>query len=460
MISPNIQIKNNALPNSTGVYLYYNARNELLYIGKATSLKKRVSSYFNKTYVREGDVYATRIGKMVSEIVRIDYIKTPTVIEALVLEANLIRVHKPRYNAQLTDDKSFLYLVFTNEDFPRPLYVRGLELARKGFDPFSRVVANGAKRTTKVIANEAKRSEAIPTLEYIAVYGPFTSPNALRQAMDLLRRAFPWSTCTPPKEGKRKRACFDVHLRKCPGVCTGAISKREYRKQIRNLMQFFDGKKGSIVTRLKREMKTAAAKLEFERAARIKRQIAWLEHIRDISVITRDFSPLPYENPDKGFVDALGRIEAYDISNISGTSAVGSMVVFERGQPKKSVYRKFKIKTVVGANDVAMMREVMERRLARAVRFPNAWPLPDVFVIDGGKPQVNVVLSVLREAQIAIPVIGLAKGHDRKRDELIFDRADREAVRMASAHKETFQRARDEAHRFAVAYHRKRRSMR
>src|SRR3989338_7387687 len=173
MISPNIQIKNNALPNSTGVYLYYNARNELLYIGKATSLKKRVSSYFNKTYVREGDVYATRIGKMVSEIVRIDYIETPTVIEALVLEANLIRARKPRYNVQLTDEKSFLYLVFTNEDFPRPLYVRGLELARKGFDPFSRVIANGVKR-----------SETISTPEYLAVYGPFTSPNALRQAMD------------------------------------------------------------------------------------------------------------------------------------------------------------------------------------------------------------------------------------------------------------------------------------
>src|SRR3989338_9241893 len=201
MISPNIQIKNNALPNSTGVYLYYNARNELLYIGKATSLKKRVSFYFNNTYVREGDVYATRIGKMVSEIVRIDYIKTPTVIEALVLEANLIRVHKPRYNAQLTDDKSFLYLVFTNEDFPRPLYVRGLELARKGIDPFS------SEKNDK----------------YLAVFGPFTSPNALRRAMELLRRVFPWSVCRPPNLGKRRRACFDAHLSRCPSVCTKAI---------------------------------------------------------------------------------------------------------------------------------------------------------------------------------------------------------------------------------------------
>lgn len=438
MIPTNFKIKVGALPNAPGVYLYYNASEELLYIGKATSLKKRVSSYFSKQYAHAGDVYASRIGKMVSEIARIDFIETPSVIEALVLEANLIRARKPHYNVQLTDDKSFLYLVFTNEDFPRPLYVRGVEMARKGIDPFSRA----------------------QTDEYLAVYGPFTSPNALRNAMELLRRIFPWSMCRPPQSGKRARACFDAHLRKCPGVCTGAISKRDYRKNIRNLMQFFDGRKGSIVTRLRREMSAAAAKLEFERAAKIKRQIGWLEHIRDVSVITKDFSPLPYENPDKGFVDALGRIEAYDISNISGTSATGSMVVFEKGRPNKSAYRKFKIKMVEGPNDVAMMREVMERRVARAARFPRAWMLPDVFVIDGGLPQVNAVRRVLQEAEIHIPVIGLAKGRDRKRDELVFDVADKEAARIAHAHKETFQKARDEAHRFAVAYHRKRRSMR
>lgn len=449
MIPTSVQIKEGALPNAPGVYLYFNRREELLYIGKATSLQKRVSSYFNKKYAHAGDVYATRIGNMVSEIARIEYIETPSVIEALVLEANLIRARKPRYNVQLTDDKSFLYLVFTNEDFPRPVYVRGMEMARKGINPFTMY----RKSTAGLETRNKKR-------EYLAVYGPFTSPNALRNAMELLRRIFPWSVCRPPQWGKRARACFDAHLRKCPGVCTGNISKRDYSKNIRHLMQFFDGKKGSIVTRLKREMLSAAGKLEFERAAKLKRQIGWLEHIRDISVITKDFSPLPYENPDKGFVDALGRIEAYDISNISGTSATGSMVVFEKGRPNKSAYRKFKIKTVEGPNDVAMMREVMERRVACAVRFPRAWMLPDVFVIDGGKPQVNVVQSVLRDAGIHIPVIGLAKGRDRKRDELVFDADDGEAARIAHAHKETFQKARDEAHRFAVAYHRKRRSMR
>ncbi len=437
-IPENIVIKDKSLPDAPGVYLYYGKGKKLLYIGKATSIKKRVSSYFSKKYQKADDTYSQRIGMMVSEIVRIDYIETPTVIEALVLEANLIRSRRPYYNVQLMDDKSFLYLVFTNEDFPKPLYVRGLDLSRKGIDPFSK---------TK-------------TKEYIAIYGPFTSPHALRQSMELLRRIFPWSKCDPPKEGKKQRACFDAHIRKCPGVCTGIISKRDYRKSIRSLMQFFSGKKRSIVSKLKREMLKASAKLEFEKAGKIKRQIKWLEHIQDIAVVTKDFSPLPYEHPDKEYINALGRVEAYDISNISGTSATGSMVVFIKGRAKKSEYRKFKIKTVKGQNDVAMMKEVVSRRLKRAERFPNAWPLPDIFVIDGGKPQVNVVEKLLKEFGVVVPVVGLAKGPDRKQDELIFDKTNSELSRVVYAHKETFQKARDEAHRFAVKYHKKVRSKR
>ncbi len=435
---PSIHIKNDALPDAPGVYFYYDKDGTLLYIGKATSLKKRVGSYFNKKYARSDTVYAERIGKMVGEIARIDYVKTPTVIEALVLEANQIRVRRPRYNVMLTDDKSFLYLVITNEAFPKPLFKRGLELAREGIDVWAR-----------------KRSTA-----YLAVYGPFTSPRALRNALDLLRKIFPWSTCEPPSVTGKNRPCFYAHLHLCPGVCTGAITRVEYRRHIRNLMRFFEGKKGSIITVLERDMKRAAHDLAFERAGATKRQMASLQHIRDISVITKDFAPLPYENPDRDYVNALGRVEAYDISNISGTDAVGSMVVFEHGQPCKAKYRKFRIKSVKGANDVAMMKEVMARRLARAEAFPKAWPLPDVMVIDGGKPQVNAVQQVLDEHQIRVPILGLAKGPDRKRDELVFDHSDTFLARIAHVYKEVFQRARDEAHRFAVAYHRKRRSMR
>lgn len=439
MIPMNINITDGTLPDAPGVYLYFDSDGVLLYVGKATSLKRRVSSYFQRRYQRDDDAYARRIAKMVSEIVRIEHIETPSVIEALVLEASIIRARRPRYNVLLTDDKSFLYLVFTNEAFPRPMYVRGVELARKGIDPFS----------------QAK------TDEYLAVYGPFTSPNALRNAMGLLRRVFQWSVCRPPVEGKRARPCFDAHIGRCPGVCTGAVTAREYRKTIRALLRFFEGKKPQVILQLRRDMMRASARLDFERAAQLKRHIEWLTHIQDVSVVTKDFaSATPYENPDREFIDALGRVEAFDISNISGTSAVGSMVVFERGRPKKSAYRKFRIKTVQGSNDVAMMREVLSRRVARARRFPRAWPLPDVFVIDGGRAQVNAVVRVLDEAGVSVPVVGLAKGRDRKRDELVFDRGNAELARIAHAHKETFQRARDEAHRFAVAYHKKIRSQR
>lgn len=431
-IPASIQIKKNRLPDAPGVYFYYDRDEALLYIGKATSLKRRVSSYFNKKVERDDTVYAQRIGKMVGEIARIDYVETPTVIEALVLEANQIRAKRPHYNVMLTDDKSFLSLVITREGFPKPLLKRGLELDREG----------AAKE------------------RYLAVYGPFTSPRALRNALDLLRKIFPWSTCEPPSVTGKTRPCFYAHLHLCPGVCTGAITKAEYRRHIRNLMRFFDGKKGSIIKTLERDMKHAASDLAFEKAGVIKRQIDALQHIHDISVMTKDFSPLPYEQPDKDYINALGRVEAYDISNISGTEAVGSMVVFEHGQPAKGKYRKFCIKTVKGANDVAMMKEVMERRLARAEAFPKAWPLPDVMVIDGGKPQVNAVQRVLDAFQVRVPIVGLAKGPDRKRDELVFDHADPFLARIAHVYKEVFQRARDEAHRFAVAYHRKRRTMR
>jgi len=428
------------LPDYPGVYFYYDASGELLYIGKATSLKKRVSSYFNRKH--GGDVYGRRISKMVGKISRIEFIETGTVIEALVLEANKIRSLGPTYNVKLMDDKSFLFLVFTREDFPKPLFVRGLELSRDGIDPFDNELVGMARE------------------KYLRVYGPFTSPVALRKSMDLLRKIFPWSVCESPEVSGKTRACFYSHIHLCPGVCSGAISKRDYMRNIRGLIQFFDGKRGSIITRLKREMKVASDSLEFERAQVLKRQIWALEHIRDVSVITRDFSPLPYENPDKGFVNVFGRVEAFDISNISGTATVGSMVVFVGGKPLKSAYRKFRIKTVDGVNDVGAMSEMIERRLIRAERFVKAWRLPDIFVIDGGVPQVNAVEEICREHGVEVPVVGLAKGPDRKQDVLIYDKSNIELSRVVYGQKVLFQKARDEAHRFAVKYHRELRAKR
>jgi len=429
MIPELITITNGELPDEPGVYFYYDREDHLLYIGKATSLKKRVGSYFTKAHDR-------RIQELVSKISRIDYIQTPTVIEALVLEANQIKAHKPPYNVMLKDDKTFMYLVITNEDYPRPLLMRGQEIERMGINPFDKTLAAKAKK------------------QFLAVYGPYTSSRSLKMALDLVRKVIPWSVCQPPAITGRRRPCFDAHIKRCPGVCTGSISKRDYKKVIRQLMLFFDGKKDVLLKRLNKQMKTAAKDEQFEKAAQLKRQMFALEHIQDVALITKEDIVLPYKPVSDFLFDLDGRIEAYDISNISGTSAVGSMVVFQEGRPAKDQYRKFKIKTVDGADDVGMMEEVVRRRLKRALRYPNAWPLPEVMIIDGGLGQVNRVKEVMDELGVHVPVIGIAKGFDRKQDRLVFDRDDLELARVAAAGKEVFQKARDEAHRFAVKYHR------
>ncbi|MBP9827742.1 UvrB/UvrC motif-containing protein [Patescibacteria group bacterium] len=450
MIPASVKIKNGELPDAPGVYFHRDAEGKLLYVGKATSLKKRVSSYFLKAH-------NARIAELVSKIRQIDYIQTPTVIEALVLEANEIRKNKPQYNVLLKDDKSFLYLCLSNEEYPRPMLLRGLDLERIGVQPFSKTLSPVAKRY------------------FIAVYGPYVSGRALKTALDLLRRAMPWSVCTPPGEKSNNallaftraqkgfgfragrgdgKPCFDAQIGKCPGVCMGAITSKEYRLHIRRLMAFFDGHKDEIIKELAKDMKAASQAQDFELAAKARDKIFSLEHIKDVALIMRDDDPLHVSAVPEGKINALGRIEAYDIANISGTANVAAMVVFEGGKPAKDQYRKFKIKTFSGADDFAAMEEVMRRRLRRFELTPNAWPLPDVFIIDGGEGQVNRVKEVMQEKKIKVPVIGIAKGFDRKQDRLVYDAGDEEVRRIAETFKETFQKARDEAHRFAGAYHR------
>jgi excinuclease ABC subunit C len=431
MLPQHIHVKNGALPDHPGVYLYFDRDGKILYVGKATSLKKRVGSYFVKAH-------EARIAEMVGKIARIDYIQVPTVIEALVLEANQIKARKPPYNVMLRDDKSFLYLTISNEAYPRPILMRGQEMEQMGINPFDKTLSAKAKK------------------KFLRVFGPYTSSPALKKALALIRRSIPWSTCEPPEVTGRHRACFDAHIGRCPGVCTGAISKTDYRKIIRRLILFFDGKKSQLQSQLKKEMQAAAKAQHFEKAAKLRNHLYALEHIQDIALITREDFELPFSKVvSEGQIDLNGRIEAYDISNISGTSAVGSMVVFEDGRPSKDLYRKFRIKTVKGANDFAMMEEVLRRRLGRGAKPGKGWELPQVMVIDGGEGQVGRVLKVMQEIGVRVPVIGIAKGFDRKQDRLVYDRGDFELSRVATRGKELFQRARDEAHRFAVAYHRK-----
>lgn len=433
MIPEQIKILNNALPDAPGVYFYYDNKGKLLYVGKATSLKKRVSSYF------VGKEKHPRTAELVSKIAAIKYTQVPTVIEALVLEANQIRTHKPQYNILGRDDKSFIYLCITNEDSPKPVLMRGLDLERIGIQPFSKRLSLKARR------------------KFLAVYGPYLSARQLKMALDLVRRTIPWSTCNPPSVTGTTRPCFDAQIGKCPGVCAGTVDKKTYRRNIKKLMLFFEGKKDTLLRQLKREMAAAARKNQYEAAAKLRDRVFALEHIQDIGLLMKEEFTYDMPEPAPGHINALGRIEAYDIANISGTSNVASMVVFEGGKPNKNEYRKFRIKGFEGANDVGAMEEVLRRRLARlpgAGQEKETWPLPDLLIIDGGEGQVNRAEQVLREMKLDIPVVGIAKGFDRKQDRLVFDKSNPELRRVTSAFKEVFQKARDEAHRFAGAYHR------
>jgi len=406
VIPPQVKLKEPELPPRPGVYFMKDTDDKIMYVGKATSLRTRVSSYF----VRPAD---ERIADMVGKIASIDWEETPSAVEALILEAKLIKKLQPSYNVRDKDDKSRVYLAFTKEEYPRPVPLREYELARTSKERF------------------------------LKTFGSFRSAGAVQAALDALRPAFPWSVCRPG----RGRPCFHVHLHQCPGVCTGAITPREYGTVIRGLMRYFDGRRGEAVRAIKRRMQAAAKAENFEVAARCRDRLWALDHIRDMAVLKRDDAAL------RQFIDVFGRIEGYDISNMSGQSAVGSLVVFEDGRPKKSQYRKFKIRTVEGPNDTAMLAEVFRRRFGGA--DGQKWRRPDLILVDGGQGQLNAARKVLTEfGLVDIPLVGLAKGFDRKQDELVYDKSDHELARLVMAFKPLLQQVRDEAHRFAVSYHR------
>lgn len=421
-IPASVNIQYGELPEEPGVYYLKDAEGKVLYVGKAAVLSRRVPQYWQRPH-------GEHIEKMVPFIASIDYQVTPTVIEALILEANEIRRLKPPYNVLGKDDASFLHLAITNEPYPRPVLIRGYEL------------------------------EVTPKKKFKKIFGPYTSSASLRAALELTRKLFHWSDCEPG----RKRPCFYYHIKLCPGVCVGKISSRDYAKNIRNLILFFEGRKKQILKETERNMKRAAREERFEEAARLRNLAFALNHIQDISVLKRDDDAPAREEA----VNVFGRIEAYDVSNIGGKQPVASGVVFVEGLPRKSLYKKFAIKTVEGSNDVAMMKEVLRRRFARASTPPapssqegerGSWALPDLIVIDGGRGQVNAAMEVLKELNLKIPVVGLAKGFDRKQDVLVYGEKTPELERVATRYKKILQHARDEAHRFAVSYHRKKRA--
>ncbi|MEX2054434.1 MAG: excinuclease ABC subunit UvrC [Candidatus Colwellbacteria bacterium] len=386
-------LKLNKIPDTPGVYLFKGVKGKLLYVGKAGNLRRRVSSYFMKSH-------SDKTQRLVKEVKKVDYIETPTAIEALILEAELIKKHEPPYNFKEKDDKSFLYVEITKEEYPRVLLVRGKDNV------------------------EGER------------FGPFTNASDIRTALRILRKIFPYNTHEASQISRAKRPCFNAQIGLCPGTCVGAIEKTKHKKNINDLKLFLKGGKDKIVRRLEKDMQTAAKHLDFEEAARLKRQLFALNHIQDIALVSKS----------KMVGDEEGvRIEGYDISNISGAHPVGSMVVFVDGAASKENYRKFKIKTIDQSNDVGMLKEMLNRRFSHGSPG-EGWSLPDLVLVDGGIGQVNAAKFVIGEAGLRIPVVGIAKGPTRKKNEFI-------GKIPKGVAKDILIQIRDEAHRFAIKYH-------
>jgi len=389
------------LPDSPGIYLMRDWMERVLYVGKAGNLHRRVSSYFLRPQEAKTE-------RLLERIKKIDYEVTDTAIEALILESHRIKEFAPPFNVKEKDDKSFLWVLITKDELPRVLLARG-----KGD------------------------------------YGPFTSASSIREALRILRRIFSWSVHPPEKLGTFPRVCFDCEIGLCPGSCIGSVDRREYARNIKNLRLFFEGKKKQIIRSLTREMETASRDLDFERASKLRGQIFALQHIQDIALIGEE--KLDIRNSG---LSAPLRIEGYDISNISGTSAVGSMVVFSGDRPDKKEYRKFKIKTIFQSDDTGMLKEMLRRRFTRLRQGYggqeredySSWPLPHIILIDGGKGQVNAAQSVLDEVGLRIPVVGIAKGPTRKKNEFVGE------VPL-SIPESILIKVRNEAHRFAISYH-------
>ena len=538
----NIEEELKKLPSKPGVYLMHDERDAIIYVGKAISLKNRVRQYFQSSRNK-----GVKIEQMVTHIARFEYIITDSELEALVLECNLIKEHRPKYNTMLMDDKAYPFIKVTvQEDFPRVLFAR------------------------QMYKDKAK------------YYGPYTSAAAVKDTIDLIHKLYGIRTCNRqlPKMQGKERPCLNYHIHQCPAPCQGYISKEEYGESVKKALHFLNGNYAPILKELEEKMQQAAEEMEFEKAIEYRELLGSVKKIaqkqkitnsdmedkdviamakdredavvqvffiRDGRLIGRDhfclhiaaddkkeeilaafvkqfYAGTPYipreimmqyeigeaeviESwlserkgqkvhiyvPKKGEKEKLvelaqknakmvldqdkerirreegrtigamkeiagllnlpeiSRVEAYDISNISGFQTVGSMVVFEKGKPKRSDYRKFRIRGVQGADDYASMEEMLTRRLSHYETYP------DLIMMDGGRGQVNIALKVMDAVGVHVPVCGMVKDdHHRTRGiyfnnvEIPIDRAS-EGFRLVT-------RIQDEAHRFAIEYHRSLRS--
>lgn len=549
------------LPDQPGVYIMHDSRDAIIYIGKAVSLRKRVHQYFQPSH-DEG----IKKAQMVKQIARFEYIVTDSELEALVLECNLIKEHRPKYNTMLRDDKTYPYIRVTlGEDFPRVLFFR-----------------------------QQKKDKS-------RYFGPYTSAGAVKDTIELVNKIYQLRTCNRnlPRDTGKDRPCLNYHIHQCTAPCQGYITKEAYRERVDAVVEFLNGNYAPVLKSLEEKMNTASANLEFEKAIEYRellnsvRQIAQKQKIthtdgedkdiialaaddrdavvqvffiRDGKLIGRDhfyvkigtedtkaqilttfikqfysgtpFIPreimLPQEIeeqevladwlgekrgskvyirvPQKGMKEklvelaqknakmvlaqdrekikreegrtigalkeieqlldmkGLNRVEAYDISNTSGFESVGSMIVYEKGKPKRSDYRKFKLRTVSGPDDYASMYEVLTRRFTHGMRemeemeekdlseeYGSFTRFPDLIMMDGGRGQVNIALKVLEELHLNIPVCGMVKDDNHRTRGLYYHNVEIPIDRGSEGFK-LITRIQDEAHRFAIEYHRSLRS--
>ena len=401
------------------MYLFKNASGKILYIGKASNLKERLRSYKNTRTLPQAKQ------KMMREASILETKQTLSEPEALILEASLIKKYRPPYNVLLRDDKNYFFVAITRERFPRIFITHRPSNARR--------------------------------LKLEAYAGPFTDGNALKHVLRMLRTIFPYCTC----KRAHMRLCVNAEIGRCPGFCCNknapSENKKLYGKNIKNIIAILSGKQQTLLKKLRKEMARCSKKKQYEKAAIIRDQAISIEKIfSHSSVIKRDFdhdiSRALRALEELFSLTSSERIEGYDISNIQGKMAVGSMVVFQNGVPKKEQYRRFKIKTIQGANDPAMIEEIVKRR------FHNSdWPLPDFMLIDGGRPQLNAALAAQQEtsgtkrARIAIAALA-------KREEELYlprQRVPLKLYTLPSPLLYLLQHIRNEAHRFAISYHRR-----
>ncbi len=382
----NLREKLKTVPKKPGVYFWLNKAGKILYVGRATNLKNRLSQYFQKNiglsqYFQKN--ISTRIAEMVEIANDIKYEVCETLLEAIILEAKNIKKYWPKYNIVDRDDRSFIYVVIPNTDFSKPLIVRATDLK-------------------KFPSSKAK------------VFGPYQSFYLLQNALRLIRKIFPYGNC----QAHSGKACFDYQIGLCPGGCIDVISAKDYRKNIDNICLLLGGEK-----------KRLTAKLIKDNPDKIKA----LKHIQDVSLLTRE---------DNLGEQKINRLEGYDISHHAGKENYGSMVVFENGIANRNEYRLFKIKEAPGGDDERALAEVLLRRLKHI-----EWPLPDIIMIDGGSPQISFLNKIFQENNINIPMLGISKFGG---DKLVFTPKTKKEIRdLADNIKPTLLKLREEAHRFA-----------